>query len=450
MSYPIFTFGKRLLVVCFLPCVFSVKGMAQVITTFAGAGTANYSGDGGLAIAAELKTPGHIAFDRVGNLYICDAGNRRIRRINSAGVITTVAGNGTSTQSGDGGPATSAGIGIPTGIAVDTFGNLYFSTVYGADHRIRKINTSGIISTIAGDGTSGYNGDGIPATAAKLFYPYVGGIDNAGNLYFSDYNNHRVRKIDPSGIITTIAGDGTNGDSGDGGAATSAQLKGPGYLALLSSGDIYIPDNTAHRIRKVSGATGVITTIAGDGTMGYSGDGGLASAAQLSYVNCITFDKAGSAYIADYDKNVIRKIDPLGVITSVVGTGVAGYSGDGGPAISAKLDGPNAVVANNVGNIFIADNNNHRIRKVAFYPYAINDIHAIALNIGLFPNPTQETITISAANRIGDIAISNSLGQLVHTTQSNEKQVSLQIAHLPAGLYMVKVNGIYAGKFIKE
>ncbi len=314
-----------------------------VITTVVGGGA--YIGDNGPATSAQFAVAG-LAVDSAANLYIADSSNNRIRKV-SNGVITTVAGNGTQGFSGDGGPATSAQFYELGGVAVDSAGNLYIAD--SANCRIRKV-TNGAITTVAGNGTQGFSGDGGPATNAQLYYPGSVAVDSAGNLYIADSDNFRIRKVS-NGVITTVAGNGTFGSSGDGGPATSAELI-PYGVAVDSGGNLYIADGFNHRIRKVS--NGVITTVAGDGVPGFSGDNGPAISAQLGYPSDVAVDSAGNLYIADEENNRIRKVSN-GVIVTVAGNGTAGYSGDGGPATSAELSLPAVIAVDSAGNVYISD-----------------------------------------------------------------------------------------------
>ncbi|MCB4792555.1 MAG: carboxypeptidase regulatory-like domain-containing protein [Elusimicrobia bacterium] len=334
---------------------------SYTITTIAGTGAAGYAGDGGSAVFAQLNVPCGIAVDGLGNLYIADYGNHRIRKVNALGIITTIAGNGTAGFSGDGGSALLAQLNSPRGVAVDDSGNVYIADY--DNQRIRKVTVSGIISTIAGNGTAGFSGDGESAILAKFNGPRGVAVDVSGNVYVADYGNNRIRKINSSGIITTITGIGTTGYAGDGGSAASAQLNGPRGVAVDAAGNVYIADNDNHGIRKVS-ILGIITTIAGTGVSGYAGDGESANLAQIDSPYGVAVDVLGNVYIADLINNVIRKVSTLGIITTIAGTGTWGYSGDGGPATAAQLDSPFGVAVDASGNIYIADNGNHRIRKV--------------------------------------------------------------------------------------
>ncbi len=291
-----------------------------------------------------------------GTLYIADTTNNRIRKV-SGGIISTVAGTGTAGYSGDGGQATSAQLNNPIGVAVDGEGNLYIADLVNA--RVRKVS-GGVITTVAGTGTAGYSGDGGQATSAQLNTPYGVAVDGQGNVYISDLNNQRIRKVS-GGIITTVAGTGTAGFSGDGGQATSAQLNNPVGVAVDAQGNLYIADIVNQRIRKVSG--GVITTVAGTGTAGYSGDDGQATSAQLNYPIGVAVDAAGSLYVADQANYRVRKVSG-GIIRTVVGTGTQGFSGDGGQAASAQLADPFGLVVDRQGSVYVSDPVNQRVRKI--------------------------------------------------------------------------------------
>ena len=331
------------------------------ITTVAGTGRSGYGGDRGPAVEARLDEPLAVAVDGAGNLYIADAANHRIRRVDTKGTITTVAGTGRSGYGGDKGPAARARLSTPSGVAVDGAGNLYIAD-YG-DHRIRRVNALGIITTVAGTGEKGYSGDGGSAVRARLDRPLGMTVDGAGNLYISDHGNQRIRRVDTRGIIRTVAGTGRSGYGGDGGPAVKAQVLGPNDVAVDGSGILYIADTWNYRIRRVDGS-GTITTIAGIGESGYSGDGGPAVAARLYEPADVAVDGAGNLYIADSGNHRIRRVDPEGIITTVAGTGTGGHSGDGGPAVAAQLFTPRGVAVDGSGTLYIADTLNHRIRRV--------------------------------------------------------------------------------------
>jgi gliding motility-associated-like protein len=353
-------------------CLFFLpnKGNTQIITTIAGTkGVAGYSGDGGQAITALLAKPTGISTDNNGSIYIGDWFNWVIRKINPAGIITTFSGTGTAGYSGDGGPAVNARIHVPYDIDVDNTGNVYFVDL--GNEVIRKINTQGVISTVAGDGTININGppfigDGGPAILAPLYDPKAVAVDNNGNFYIAETAKNSIRKVNSTGIISTVAGQGlfSGGYTGDGGHASQAKLYGPIDIAIDNNGNIIIADLGNHAIRKINTA-GIISTIAGNGTPGYSGDGGLATAATLNRPFGLAVDNANNIYIAEEANHVIRKISNTGIISTIAGTGIIGYSGDGGPAINARLSFPQRISIDNAGNIYLTDNENQTVRKIS-------------------------------------------------------------------------------------
>jgi uncharacterized protein YjiK len=331
----------------------------EAIVTVAGNGVLGYSGDGGPAVDSQLKNPYGVAVDTSGNLFIADTNNLRIRKVDTAGIMTTVAGNGAGGFSGDEGPAMSARISAPYGVAVDSTGNLYIADVF--NNRIRKVDTSGIITTVAGTSAWGYSGDGGQAVDAQLTYPQGVTVDISGNIYIADTTNSRIRKVNTSGIITTVAGNGTLGYSGDGGLAVNAQLIYPFNVAVDTFGNLYIADTYNHCVRKVD-TSGIITTVAGNGIWGYSGDGGQAVSAQLKNPKGVAVDTFGNLYISDTDNYCIRMVDTSGIITTVAGNGTYGYSGDGGSAVNAQISA-RGVAVDAFGNVYIADGTT-RIRKI--------------------------------------------------------------------------------------
>ena len=336
------------------------------VTVVAGNGTAGFSGDGGPALAAQLRNPSDMALDGAGNLFISDSGNRRIRKVTPSGVITTVAGVGTQGFSGDGGLAADAQLGLPTGLTVDGAGSLFFVDFH--NYRIRQITPSGVITTVAGNGTYGFSGDGGSATAAQLGNPSSVAVDRAGNLFIADTDNQRIRKVSPDGVINNVAGSGPVGPcieagfSGDGGRATAAELSYPARVVVDGAGNLLIADTGNGRIRNVR-PDGVISTVAGTGSgvgANFSGDGGSATAAQLGAPSGVAVDTAGNLFIAG--NNRVRKVNLAGIISTVAGIGT--FSGDGGAASSALLNYPTAVAVDRLGNLFLADSGNYRIRKV--------------------------------------------------------------------------------------
>ena len=386
--------------------VFRVDAATQMVSLFAGNGTAGFSGDNGAAVKAQFAGPPSVAVDSAGTVYIADSANNRIRKV-ANGVISTVVGTGAAGFAGDGGPAAGAILNHPTGISLDAAGNLYFAD--SGNFRIRKVS-GGVITTVAGSGTQGYDGEGGPATAAQLNAPSATAVDSAGNLYFVDSKNvinvgtfsrilrvangvmtsvltgpfgalttfalagnasgdlyiadsafHGVLKLTTSGLIIGFAGNGTSGFSGDGGLPTNAQLSQASGIAVDAAGALYIADRDNYRIRKVSGD--VIMTVAGNGTVSFAGDGGPAVSAQLNVPAGVAVDAAGNMYFADNHNYRVRKIAQA-VITTVAGNGTFGSSGDNGPAMNAQLV-PDAVAVDSTGNLFIADSLHHRVREVS-------------------------------------------------------------------------------------
>ena len=382
--------------------VFVADGVSRIkkisadgtVTTVAGIGP-GFSGDGGPAASAQLFNPSGIAVDGSGNLFIADRGNRRIRKVTGHGTITTVAGDGSGHNiwpfggaAIDGIPATMSQLSRPSSVARDGSGNLFIADTW--NNRVRKVARDGVITTIAGTGTPGFSGDGGPATNAQLSYPISLALDNTGSLFVLDVGGTgtngggRVRKIAPSGTIMTVAGNGSTGLSGDGGPATEAAFGSfwecntlCGGIAVDSAGDLYIADVGNARVRKVS-AGGTISTVAGNGGFGYSGDGGPATEAQLGYtVVGVGIDDNGNLLIATEGR--IRKVSADGIISTVAGGGsAAGSAADGGPATSAQLSFPYALAFDDVGNLYFTDPgwnvftgdagnhpSDHRIRKIS-------------------------------------------------------------------------------------
>ncbi|HEV8132808.1 MAG TPA: IPT/TIG domain-containing protein [Acidobacteriota bacterium] len=345
-----------------------VEVLTGTINTVAGSGQRAFSGDNGPATMAALAFVQSLTIDAAGDLYIADRDNNRVRRVDArTGSIATVAGIGLL-DSGDNGPATAAVLTIPLGqgLAVDFSGNIFFSDTQ--NNRIRKVDArTGIISTAVGTGEAGFSGDSVTPTTATLNSPQGLAFDSQGNLYIVDTLNHRIRKVDfRTGIITTVAGNGRRDFAGDNGPAAAAALSSPvGGIAIDTSGNVYFADTDNQRIRRVDSRTGVITTVAGTGFSDFSGDNGPATAAALRRPRGLVVDPAGNLFIADTENHRIRKVDfRTGVISTIAGTGQRGSSGDGGPAVAALLNFPRGLTLDSTGNLYIADSSNHRIRKV--------------------------------------------------------------------------------------
>ena len=320
------------------------NNLPNIITTVAGMGIPGYSGDGGVATNAELRGPSGVAVDTSGNLFIADNGDNRVRKVDTNGIITSFAGNGTNGYSGDGGVATNANLGDPNSVAVDTSGNLFIGDIF--NYRIRKVDTNGIITTVAGNGTNSYSGDGGAATNASLNYPQNLGFDSMGNLYIAGYSDNRVRKIDTNGIIITVAG---GGSGGDGGLAINAVLNHPTGVTFDTFGNMYISDCFGNRIRKVD-VSGVIMTVAGNGFSGYSGDGGPATNASLSEPYGVAFDAIGNMYIPDWLNNRIRKVtNTQGPVLSLDNVNAANAGN-----YQLVLTGPGGSITSSVVNLTVA------------------------------------------------------------------------------------------------
>jgi sugar lactone lactonase YvrE len=331
------------------------------IATFAGNGVPGISGDSGRASEAQLNYPMGVAVDAGGNVYIADQLNGRIRRVAIDGTISTVAGKGTWGYSGDGGSATNADLLTPCGVAVDRSGNIFIADT--RNHRVRRVTTGGTITTVAGNGTSGYTGDGAEAASASLNVPVALAFDAAGNLYIADAFNSAIRKVTSDGKIWTVAGRGIPGFSGDGGAATSASLSQPGGIAFDAMDNLYIADSSNHRIRKVT-PDGIITTVAGGPRRGFAGDGGAATDARLNYPKGIALDSRGVLYIVDSLNNRVRAVLADGTIQTIAGAGFGDY-GDGGPAIEARFRFPEGLAIDHTGALYVSDNQNSRIRVLS-------------------------------------------------------------------------------------
>ena len=334
---------------------------SSTVGTIAGTGAAASTGDGGPATRAALNQPrGKLAVGPDGSIYVADTFGNRIRRIAPDGTIRTIAGNGAHASGGDGGPATAASLRWPHDVDVDRGGTVWIAD--SANHRIRTVSPDGVIRTVVGTGVGGFNGDGQQGTATRISRPKAV-LVTATHLWFSDGDNHRIRRMDlDTRVVTTVVGTGVGGYGGDGGPATRARIRAPRAIAL-DGGVLYIADSKNNRIRRV-GTDGVITTVAGTGVAGFGGDGGRATAARLNVPRGLTVD-GGVLYIADSDNSRIRRVDlSSGIITTLAGNGVRRFAGDGGPAIQASFRNPRGVSFDEAGRLLVADTMNNRVRII--------------------------------------------------------------------------------------
>ena len=420
---------------------------AQIITTVAGTGGAStFNGDTIAAITANLNEPINVLLDGLGNYYIADRNHNRIRKVSASGIITTIAGTGVGGYSGDNGPATAAKIYAPVGMAFDAAGNLYFADDY--NNRVRKISLAGIITTVAGTDTAGYNGDHIPATSARLYSPHHIVFDSYGNLYICDMGNHRIRRVNTSGIITTTVGTGSAGYSGDDSAAIQARIHSPYGIAIEPGGSIIFSDYMEHCIRKIN-ASGIITTVAGTGTLGYNDDNIPATSAQLNTPCGVTFDQTGNIYIADGSNSRIRKIDNTGIITTIAGTGVASFGGDSGPATDAELRFCSSVSIDNSGNIYVADFGNNRVRLIKNATF----VDEIGFNnfIKIYPNPTCGIFTMNVTipgKQLVKITITDISGRVVMKQEIEANLATVVTLNEEPGIYSVNIAS-HKGSFTK-
>jgi uncharacterized protein (TIGR03437 family) len=423
-----------------------------IITPVAGNGSYSYSGDGGLATNAQIGTPTGVAVDAVGNVFIADADNHRIRKVSATGIITVVGTGsyGNSGSSGDGGPATSAQINRPIGLAVDASGNLFFAdsgSFLASSNDIRKVSATGIITKVAGG--YGYAGDGGPAISAQINTPSGVAVDASGNLFFADSENSRIRKVSATGIITTVAGTGSYGRwgySGDGGPATSAELNRPQGVAVDVSGNLFIADSDNRVIRKVS-PTGIITTVTNQGY------GALA----------VAVDASGNILYSEYNR--ILEISTAGIITPVAGNGLLGYSGDGGPATMAQLDGASGIAIARNGNVYIADSLNHAIRMLT--PAGSSSVPSVTdggiVNAASFTSPVapggivslfgnflvtvpEEAKTLPIQNTLGGLSLQFSGVPLAPLFFAGPTQTNAQIPWELAGQTQTTVVAIFNGQ----
>ena len=439
-----FTLATFLMPALMIAGITSSDAQVGVMTTLVGDSIAGYTGDGNLAYLAEISAPHDVCFDAAQNFYFIDQSNYAIRKVSATtGIITTIAGNGTYGNMGDGGLAINATLEMPEYMCIDAAGNIYFTD--GESNTIRKINTGGIISTIAGNGTAGYSGDGGLAISAEFNSPKGICLDPAGNLIVADFSNNVIRKINvTTGIVSTIAGSSSQGYTGDGGLATNATMYGPICVCFDAAGNLYVADEINYVIRKVNMTTGIISTFAGNNSYGWAGDGGPALGATIGLIEGMTFDCHGDMYIDDISCSCRKISGTTGVINTVAGSGtVDGYNGDGGSDTSEYLNFPEGLCVDpTTGNIIIADAGNNRIRKATqpgFAPAAVNHVMPVKANI--FPNPSNGRFTIVAGTQQTDAAVEiyNAAGELVYSTTLTTIKNDINISNQPPGMYFINI-----------
>jgi len=424
----------------FLLVLFPHISRAQIITTCAGNGTlATTGGDGGPATDAPLCNPTSVAADKFGNIYIANNCGGTIRKVNSVGIISTVAGGGTAPYS-YGCPATSITVGYPSCVTTDDTGNIYFT----AGSCAFKVNLSGQLFCIAGLGGSGYAGDGGPATAAS-FEPLLGiKIDAVGNIYLADGVNYVVRKINTAGIVTTIAGCGVLGYSPDGTAATNAKFIQPRAIEIDKDGNLYIGNGGAVAVVYKINTAGILSRFAGNGgTL----SGCPATDALLDGVSDMAFDKSGDLYMVS-DEHVVYRITPGGMLDIVSGAfGEAAFAGDGGDQVNARYNYPRGMCIDGAGNIYIADKNNRRIRRLGnFTGVPVTEVRGA---IEIYPNPARDHINVASTQVMRQVEITDVLGRTVLTQSVGKHGVELDIKDLNTGVYFLSVNSTPVGKFVK-
>jgi trimeric autotransporter adhesin len=420
---------------------FSISAHSQIISTKAGNGISGFAGDGGSAASAKLQAPAGMALGANGNLYFADQYNNRIRMINAAGIISTVAGNDTAGWSGDGGAATAARLHEPAGIALDATGNIYVADVKNS--RIRKITTAGVISTIAGTGVAGFSGDNDTATKASLNMPTGVAVDDSGNVYIADRKNNRIRKVNAAGIITTIVGTGAatyNGESFPVNTMVAVNL--PSGVAVSPAGELYIADSENDLIRKINKVTGKVQTIKAKAYYFpyYAPEYNFPDYMKLNGPSSITFDRAGNMYIADEYNFVIKKLDSSGTYHKICGT-TMGFSGDGGRADAAQVAQVKGIAADAAGNVYFSDWGNNRIRHITTTVSTRNVVTAAA-GLSIFPNPASGNFTINvttAATQKINVVITDVTGKTVYENAAEtNKPYSISLQQ-PAGLYVITV-----------
>ncbi len=413
---------------------------AQTIYTIGGTGVAGFSGDTSAATAAEIYGPAGVAVDGAGNSYVADFYNQRIRKISSAGTITTIAGNGTAGFGGDNGPAIGAELHDPMGVAADISGNVYIAD--RTNNRIRKVDASGNITTIAGTGAIGYSGDNGPATAARIYGPTGVAVDIAGNVYFADRVNNAVRKIDLNGTITTIAGTGTQGfNTDDWPSALLAELNNPTGVAVDNIGNVYIADQGNNRIRKVD-TFHKISTVMGTGLGSSSANGSDAIHCAINSPSSVAVDRWGNIYESDEANYTIRKVDASSnsVVTIAGRQGVRGFNGDTGLAVNALIGDCKGLAVDNNGNIYFSDWFYNRVNYITSTVTAIKQVDKGASEMSIYPNPNNGSFTVnftSANNEDLHLVITNVTGEKVKEITTVTNRACLLDIGVAGGIYVI-------------
>jgi sugar lactone lactonase YvrE len=432
---PIMIKNKLLVAMALMAVISHTSLKAQgIMTTVAGCDSSGHTGDGGPATLATLNQPNDVCIDNHGNLYIADFSNTAVRRVDAATqIISTV--------------YTDPSWAFMMAVCTDTLGNVYFTE---NSNWLKKTNVStGIATVIAGTGIAGYSGDGGPASNAQMCNPAGICIDPSGNIYFSDYSNSRIRKIDQAtGIISTIAGNGTLGFGGDGGPASAAILHGPYALCISEGGDLYFSDDSNFVIRKISASTGIISTVAGTlGISGFGGEGGPATSAIIGDIRGVCVDNHNNIYIDDISCSCRKIQASTGFINRIAGfTDTSGYNGDGTCAIEELMNTLGGVcVDNTTGNLFIADQNNFRIRKITQSdggcPTELGVNSYIKLSAPeIYPNPSTGVFTIKTIAANAGIEVLNAVGQTIYSAQLQGSQNTIDLGNEPAGTYIVILN----------
>lgn len=430
---------KYYVLLLFMICTYLVQG--QIITTIAGTGSSGFSGDGEIATSARLNLPFNITFDKSDNIYIADTYNNSIRKIDSeTGIISTIIGTADKKLVSE--------LKTPTGLTFDNYQNLYIADL--ANLRIRKVNLeTGSRMTLVGQRSE----TEAPNINASLGGPFNVVFDKIGNLYISINGDSKVSKVDFStGKISTVAGTGVAGFSGDGILAKESQLSNPTGLALDGKGNLFISDSGNERIRKVDLSTGIISTVAGTGVTGFSGDGFEATKTQLSNPLGLAIDKQGDLYVVDRGNNRVRKINmSTGIITTIAGTGEEGYSGDGDLARNAKLSNPTGLAFNNQGDLFIVDRGNNRIRKISGLTSNAEELE-LASSLLVYPNPSTDKITIELKNNLElkSATLFDIRGKQVKVQMTDK---TLNVSRLPRGIYVLRLEtskGAFEQKVVLE